>query len=182
MLWWRAEESRAAQVQVDEAHTHTRTTQSDIVRRRQPPAASCIGTFLVGGREACRLDPRLWFLHACRRSFPALQQTSIPDANRIVHLLQSSPTLSSPLHPTSLFSTRNLCAQCDLTSMTLDHASAPSSIGNNSMADLRQTLPPTSRELGEVLPPKLVDGAPVATQGAADSKSWAHFIAGGCAA
>lgn len=61
--------------------------------------------------------------------------------------------------------------------MTLNHAAKPGTRDDTSQ--LLQTLPPSSRELGEVLPPKLPDGAPVTVQGPAFAKSWAHFVAGG---
>jgi solute carrier family 25 protein 33/36 len=62
--------------------------------------------------------------------------------------------------------------------MTLEHASRPRSIRDDTSQTL-QTLPPSSREIGEVIPPKLPDGAPVTTQGPSFAKSWAHFVAGG---
>jgi solute carrier family 25 protein 33/36 len=65
--------------------------------------------------------------------------------------------------------------------MTLDHASAPQRLHGDT-AQLQQTLLPTSRELGGVVPPKRGDGALAATHGATEAKSWAHLIAGGCAA
>lgn len=62
--------------------------------------------------------------------------------------------------------------------MTLEHASRPRSIRDDTSHPL-QTLPPSSRETGEVVPPKFPDGAPVATKGPAFAKSWPHFVAGG---
>ncbi|EAT91877.2 hypothetical protein SNOG_00382 [Parastagonospora nodorum SN15] len=61
--------------------------------------------------------------------------------------------------------------------MTLNHAAEPGTRDDTSQP--LQTLPPSSRELGEILPPKLPDGAPVTAQGPAFAKSWAHFVAGG---
>jgi solute carrier family 25 protein 33/36 len=61
--------------------------------------------------------------------------------------------------------------------MPLEHAQ-PRSIRDDTTQPL-QALPPSSRETGEVVPPKLPDGAPVATQGPSFAKSWAHFVAGG---
>ncbi|KAF2643442.1 mitochondrial carrier [Massarina eburnea CBS 473.64] len=62
--------------------------------------------------------------------------------------------------------------------MTVDHATQPRNLrGDNS--PFRQTLPPQSRETGDVLPPKQPDGAPVAVQSSPLAKSWAHFVAGG---
>lgn len=62
--------------------------------------------------------------------------------------------------------------------MTFEHASGPRSF-RDSTAQHFQTLPPSSRELGEVLPPKQPDDAPVASGNVAFAKSWAHFVAGG---
>lgn len=62
--------------------------------------------------------------------------------------------------------------------MTLEHAAQPRSIRDTSIQTV-QTLPPTSRELGEVLPPKGPDGAPVAAESLKFAKTWAHFVAGG---
>ncbi|KAH7381678.1 mitochondrial carrier domain-containing protein [Pyrenochaeta sp. MPI-SDFR-AT-0127] len=62
--------------------------------------------------------------------------------------------------------------------MTFEHASGPRSIRDSTPKHF-QTLPPSSRELGEVLPPKQPDGVPVATGNVAFAKSWAHFVAGG---
>ncbi|KNG47427.1 mitochondrial carrier protein rim2 [Stemphylium lycopersici] len=59
--------------------------------------------------------------------------------------------------------------------MTLQETSRPRSIRDNAA----QPLPPSSRELGEVTPPKLPDGASVAKADARAGKSWAHFVAGG---
>ncbi|KAJ4373881.1 Pyrimidine nucleotide transporter, mitochondrial [Neocucurbitaria cava] len=61
--------------------------------------------------------------------------------------------------------------------MTFEHASEPRIRDNNTQP--LQTLPPSSRELGEVTPPKQPDGAPVATENISFAKSWAHFVAGG---
>ncbi|KAF1841446.1 mitochondrial carrier [Cucurbitaria berberidis CBS 394.84] len=62
--------------------------------------------------------------------------------------------------------------------MTFEHASGPRSIRDQPTQPL-QTLPPSSRELGEVLPPKQPDGAPVTTEKISLAKSWTHFVAGG---
>jgi solute carrier family 25 protein 33/36 len=62
--------------------------------------------------------------------------------------------------------------------MTLHQASEPRSI-RDTTAQPSQLLPPSSRELGEVIPPKGPDGAPVAAPDVKSGKSWAHFIAGG---
>lgn len=62
--------------------------------------------------------------------------------------------------------------------MTVEHAAQPRSIRATATQTV-QTLPPTSRELGEVLPPKGPDGAPVAAGNIKFAKSWAHLVAGG---
>jgi solute carrier family 25 protein 33/36 len=62
--------------------------------------------------------------------------------------------------------------------MTLQEASTPRRIRDDTTQPL-QPLPPSSRELGEVTPPKQPDGAPVAQQDLKSGKSWAHFVAGG---
>ena len=61
--------------------------------------------------------------------------------------------------------------------MTFEHASAPR--GLRDAHQFGQTSLPSSRELGEVVPAKLPDGAPIAAGGPAFAKSWAHFVAGG---
>ncbi|KAL5113828.1 Pyrimidine nucleotide transporter, mitochondrial [Pleosporales sp. CAS-2024a] len=62
--------------------------------------------------------------------------------------------------------------------MTLTHATASQSIRDKASQPL-QTLPPSSRETGQAVPPRLPDGAPVASQRPAFAKSWAHCVAGG---
>ena len=62
--------------------------------------------------------------------------------------------------------------------MTLEHAAGPRSIRDSTPQPL-QPLPPSSRELGEVTPPKQPDGTPVAANDFKFGKSWAHFVAGG---
>ncbi|KAL6712593.1 Pyrimidine nucleotide transporter, mitochondrial [Coniothyrium glycines] len=62
--------------------------------------------------------------------------------------------------------------------MTFEHASSPRGIRDN-VAQPLQILPSSSRELGELLPPKQPDGTPVATKSFQFGRSWAHFVAGG---
>lgn len=59
----------------------------------------------------------------------------------------------------------------------LDHATDPRAIRDHKQP--LQSFPPSSRELGEVIPPKQPDGTPVAAENLTFAKSWPHFIAGG---
>lgn len=62
--------------------------------------------------------------------------------------------------------------------MTLEQAAQPRGLRNDSNP-FRQTLPPQSREIGDVILPKQAEGAPVAAQGSPFARSWAHLVAGG---
>ncbi|KAK1911052.1 hypothetical protein P3342_011654 [Pyrenophora teres f. teres] len=62
--------------------------------------------------------------------------------------------------------------------MTFQEATKSRGIRDDTAQPL-QPLPPSSRELGEVTPPKQPNGAPVAKASPASGKSWAHFVAGG---
>jgi solute carrier family 25 protein 33/36 len=62
--------------------------------------------------------------------------------------------------------------------MTFEHASSPRNLRDNAAQPL-QTLPPSSRELGEFIPAKQPDGTPVAAENFKFGKSWPHFVAGG---
>lgn len=92
------------------------------------------------------------------------------------HILSSTIRIRSAVYLLRLLATTTTHLRVPQhTSMTFEHAPTSRSIRDSAA----QPLPTTSRELGEVVPPRQPDGTPVAKQGPSFAKSWAHFVAGG---
>lgn len=90
----------------------------------------------------------------------------------------SLETIAQPPHTTRFTSQKSQNPpRASCASMTYEHTSDPRST-RASTAQALVTLP-SSRELGDAIPPTQPDDVPVATSEFKFGKSWAHFVAGG---